>query len=70
MAYFSRKQDGIERGGKIVADIFCGLLLFALCVVCFGTLMGLLAFVVLEAAILSVDYLVPDEDDAPGAAVR
>jgi hypothetical protein len=26
MAYFSRKQDGIERGCKVAADIFSALL--------------------------------------------
>jgi hypothetical protein len=37
----------------------------------FGTLGGLLAWVILEAALLSVDYLVPtSDDDTPGVAVR
>jgi len=31
---------------------------------------GLLAFLVLEACLLAVDYLVPSTDDDPGTAVR
>jgi hypothetical protein len=30
----------------------------------------LVAFIILEAALLSVDYLVPDADDVSGAVVR
>ena len=29
MAYFSKNQDGINRGGKIVADVVCALLIAA-----------------------------------------
>lgn len=36
----------------------------------FGLLGGLGAFVILEAALIGVDYLVPNEGDAPGAVVR
>ena len=70
MPYFTRSQDRLERGGKLVADIFCALLLLAFALVCFGALGGLLAFVILEAGLLAVDYLVPSTDDAPGNAVR
>jgi hypothetical protein len=31
---------------------------------------GLVAFAVLEAALLAVDYLVPDADDVSGAVIR
>jgi hypothetical protein len=71
MPYFTRSQDSIERRGKVAADILCAALLLIFSIVFFGTLGGLLAWVVLEAALLSVDYLVPSsDDDAPGAAVR
>jgi hypothetical protein len=69
MAYFSTKQDGLERACKILADIFCALLISMFSVVSFGLLGGLLAFIILEAALLSIDYLVPNADDAR-AAVR
>jgi len=70
MPYFTRSQDRIERGGKMAADIFCALLLLALGLACFGFVYGLLAFVVLEGALLVVDYVVPSSDDEPGVAVR
>ena len=70
MPYFTRSQDRIDRGGKMVADIFCALLLLALALACFGLLGGLLAFVILEGALLAVDYVVPSSDDEPGVAVR
>jgi hypothetical protein len=31
---------------------------------------GLIAFIILEAALLAVDYLVPDADDPASVAVR
>lgn len=70
MAYFSRNQDGLERGGKIVADIACALLLAAFCIVFFGVLGGVVAFVILDGALIGVDYLVPNEGDEPGAVIR
>ncbi|HEY3791891.1 MAG TPA: hypothetical protein VGM09_08670 [Bradyrhizobium sp.] len=70
MTYFSRNQDQIERGAKVVADVFCALLLVAFAIVFFGLLGGLVGFVILEAALLAVDYLVPNEDASPGAVVR
>jgi len=70
MAYFSRNQDGLERGGKIAADIACAVLLAAFSIVFFGVLGGVVAFVILEAALIAVDYLVPNEGDEPGAVVR
>ena len=70
MPYFTRAQDRLDRGGKLAADIFCALLLLAFALVCFGGLGGLLAFLILEAWLLAVDYLVPSTDDAPGTAVR
>jgi Mg2+/citrate symporter len=70
MAYFSKNQDGIERGAKIVADIACAVLLLTFSIVFFGLLGGVGAFAILEAALIGVDYLVPNEGDAPGAVVR
>ena len=70
MPYFTRSQDRIDRGGKMVADVFCALLLLALGIACFGLLYGLLAFVILEGALLAVDYVVPSSDDESGVAVR
>lgn len=70
VAYFSRNQDGIERGGKIAADIVCAVLLLAFSIVFFGPLGGVGAFVLLEAALIGVDYLVPNEGDTPGAVIR
>ena len=71
MPYFTRSQDRIERGGKIAADIVSAVLIFIFSIAFFGTLGGLLAWVILEAALLSVDYLVPSsDDDTLGVAVR
>jgi hypothetical protein len=71
MAYFPKKLDGIEKGGKVVADVACALLLVTFSIVFFGLLGGVVAFIILEAALLAVDYLVPnEEDDTSGAVVR
>jgi hypothetical protein len=71
MAYFSRNQDGIERGGKIVADLLCAFMLAAFSIVFFGLLGGVVAFIILEAALIGIDYLVPNAvDEAPGPVVR
>lgn len=71
MPYFTRSQDGLDRGGKTVADVFCALLLLIFAVVFFGPLGGLLAFLVLEVLLIAVDFVVPSsDDDVPGAAVR
>jgi hypothetical protein len=70
MAYFPRKMDSIERGCKLLADILVALLLLVFAIAFFGVLGGLLGFIILEAALLAVDYLVPDGDDPSGAVVR
>jgi hypothetical protein len=71
MAYFPRKMDSIERGGKIVADVACAALLLTFSIVFFGPLGGVGAFILLEAALIAIDYVVPDADDvASGAVVR
>jgi hypothetical protein len=70
MAYFPRNMRSIERGAKVLADILVALLLLVFSIVFFGTLGGLVAFIILESALLAVDYLVPDADDVSGTAVR
>ena len=71
MPYFTRSQDSTDRRGKILADILSAALMLIFSIVFFGPLGGLLAWVVLEAALLSVDYLVPSsDDDTPGVAIR
>ena len=70
MAYFSKNNDRIDRGGKIAADLFCAFIFLVFSIAFFGTLGGLVAFIILEAALLAVDYVVPHEDDASGAVVR
>ncbi|UPK31340.1 hypothetical protein [Bradyrhizobium sp. 195] len=51
---------------KMLADIFCALLLATFSIVFFGWLGGLAAVLVLEACLLAVDWLVPSKDDAAG----
>ena len=70
MAYFTKNMSGMERGDKIVADIFVALLILVFSIAFFGLLGGLAAFIVLEAALLGVDGLMPDDEDAAGAAIR
>jgi hypothetical protein len=70
MAYFSPTDDAAQRGGKVAADIVCALLLLAFSVVFFGYLGGVVAFILLEAALLGVDLLMPTEADARGGTVR
>jgi len=70
MAYFSSNDDGAQRGGKIAADIACGLLLLTFSIVFFGFLGGVVAFLILGAALIGVDYLMPIEGDTTGAVVR
>ena len=69
MAYFPRNMRSIERSCKILADILVALMLLTFTNAFFGTLGGLVAFIVLEAALLGVDYFMPDDDTA-GTAVR
>jgi hypothetical protein len=70
MAYFHKKQDGFDRAGKIIADVFIALLILTFAIAFFGTLGGVLAFFVLYGALLAVDFVVPNEHDASGAVVR
>jgi hypothetical protein len=66
MAYFAGNPDGIERAGKVVADILCALLLLTFAIVFFGWVGGVLAFLVLQAALIAVDYLVASSEDVAG----
>jgi hypothetical protein len=70
MAYFPRKMDSIERGGKVVADVFCVLLLGALAAACAGTLLGVGATVLVVLGLLTIDYLVPDVDESAAEVIR
>jgi hypothetical protein len=36
MAYFQRRQDSFQRVGKVLADIFCALILLTFSLVFFG----------------------------------
>ncbi len=63
MAYFQRKMDGIERGGKIAADVFCVLLLGITAVGCLGILAGVVASVLVVVGVLTIDYHTADPDD-------
>lgn len=69
MPYFTSDQDRGERAAKVLADVFCALLLATFFVVFFGWFEGLATFIVVEAGLLSVDWLVPSKDDA-AAVVR
>ena len=55
MAYFPRRMDSIERGGKVVADIFCVLLLGAIAAACAGILLGVGATVLVVLGLLLID---------------
>ena len=70
MAYFLKRESGSERVGKILADVFCALIILVFAVVYFGLLAGLLTTLLLVGAIIGLDFLVPNEDDASGAAIR
>jgi hypothetical protein len=70
MAYFSSGQDGIERGGKILADVFSAALLLAFAVAFFGWLGGAVAFLILAAALLGVEYALPTNNDDAAGVVR
>lgn len=63
MAYFSRKQDSMERACKVAADLACAALLAVFSVVFFA------GWVALPRSFIGVDYLVPDPDGADVAGV-
>lgn len=70
MAYFQRRMDGIERGGKIAADVFCVLLLGIMAVGCLGILSGIVASVLVVLGVLTIDYYTADPDDHVAGVIR
>jgi hypothetical protein len=70
MPYFTRKQDGIDRGGKIAADIASGALLLVFSVVFFGAVGGFVAFLIIFSALIAIDFVVPSSDDDAAGVVR
>jgi hypothetical protein len=70
MAYFARNADRVQRGGKLAADIVVALMLWTFSVVFFGWIGGTFAFIILESALLGVEYLMPNDDDRSGTGVR
>ena len=70
MAYFQRKTDGIERGGKIAADVFCVLLLGMIAMGCVGILPAIGATVLVVLGVLTIDHFTADPDDPVGGAIR
>jgi hypothetical protein len=70
MAYFQRRMDGIERGGKIAADVFCVLLLGLMAAGCLGVLPAIGATVFVVLGVLTIDYFTDDPDDPVAAVIR
>ncbi|MCK1288588.1 hypothetical protein IVB41_32280 [Bradyrhizobium sp. 44] len=66
MPYLTADQTRDERNGKVLADIFCALLLATFSIVFFGWLGGSVAFVIVEACLLAVDWVLPSKTDAAG----
>ena len=64
MPYITSKQDHNQRACKVLADVFCAALLALFTIAYFGWLGGIVAFAVLEACLLVVDWVVPSDDDA------
>jgi hypothetical protein len=70
MAYFQRRMDGIERGGKIAADVFCVLLLGVMALGCLGIFPGIVASVLVVLGVLVIDYFTTDPDDHLAGVIR
>ncbi|WP_128934032.1 hypothetical protein [Bradyrhizobium zhanjiangense] len=70
MPYFMPKQDQAQRTYKVLADVFCAIMLATFSIVFFGLLGGVVAFVLLEAGLLAIDWLLPNEDDDAAGVVR
>lgn len=66
MPYFPSENDRELRICKVLADIFCAILLGTYSIVFFGWFGGLAAFVILEACLVGLDWLIPGTDDAAG----
>ncbi|MCA1524099.1 hypothetical protein [Bradyrhizobium yuanmingense] len=52
MSYFPSGEDQAFRICKVLADVFCAILLGTFSIVFFGWIGGIVAFVILEAALL------------------
>jgi hypothetical protein len=59
VAYFSAKQNRLERGCKIAADVASAGLLFTFAIVYFGFLGGLVSFAILETGLILSTTLSP-----------
>jgi hypothetical protein len=66
MPYFAANQDRSDRISKVLADVFCALLLGTFSIVFFGLLGGLVSFLVVEACLLALDWVMPNDNDAAG----
>lgn len=66
MPYFPSEQDRDFRICKVLADLFCAILLGTFSIVFFGWLGGIAAFLILEACLIGLDWLIPSADDAAG----
>ncbi|MCA1377322.1 MULTISPECIES: hypothetical protein [Bradyrhizobium] len=66
MPYFTANQTQSDRTSKVLADVFCALLLGTFSIVFFGLVGGLIALVLLEACLLALDWVMPSDDDAAG----
>ncbi|KQT27576.1 MAG: hypothetical protein ACOY3N_10450 [Bradyrhizobium sp.] len=66
MPYFPPNENQDFRVCKVLADIFCAILIGTFSVAFFGWLGGLVAFVIVEASLLALDWLIPTKDDAAG----
>ncbi|MCK1720301.1 hypothetical protein [Bradyrhizobium sp. 141] len=66
MPYFASERDRDFRICKVLADLFCAILLGTFSIVFFGWLGGIAAFVILEACLIGLDWLIPSADDAAG----
>ncbi|MGY3036896.1 hypothetical protein ACVIIV_006066 [Bradyrhizobium sp. USDA 4354] len=66
MSYFQTGQDRDLRICKVLSDVFCAILLATFSIAFFGWLGGIAAFVILEAGLLGLDWLMPSAKDAAG----
>ncbi|QOZ10300.1 hypothetical protein [Bradyrhizobium sp. CCBAU 51765] len=66
MPYFASGQDQDFRICKVLADVFCAILLGTFSIIFFGWLGGIVAFAILEAGLLGLDWLMPTTKDAAG----
>ncbi|BBO06711.1 MULTISPECIES: hypothetical protein [Bradyrhizobium] len=66
MPYFPSGHDRDFRVCKVLADLFCAILLGTFSIVFFGWVGGIVAFVVLEVCLIGLDWLIPSTDDAAG----